>query len=95
MSDKNGNTGLNTAQYCDFSNNQSIRNILQISLQLPADHRKSITINYSHFHPLHFDTPRIRGHIQRRLHSVRDGLPVRQDLRQILRPQDVTQRRHR
>lgn len=49
---------------------------------------------YSHFYSFHFDTPRICGHIQRGLHSMRNRLPVRQYLRQILCAQDIAQRCH-
>lgn len=47
-----------------------------------------------HLNPLHLHAPRIRRHVQRGLHRVRDGLPVRQDLRQVLGAEDVAEGGH-
>ena len=40
-------------------------------------------------HPLHVDAPGVRGHLQVVVHAVRNGLPVRQDLREVPGPEDV------
>lgn len=47
---------------------------------------------YSHLHALNLDTPRFRGFVQGRLHGVRDGLALGQDLGQTSRPEDRSQR---
>ena len=45
-----------------------------------------------HLHSLHFYSPRIGGLIKTRLHGVRDGLPLGEDLGQVLGAQHVPQR---
>ena len=50
---------------------------------------------YSHLHPLDLDSPRVCGLVQARLHDVRDGLPLREDLGQVLGAQNVPQCRRR
>ena len=46
---------------------------------------------YSHFYPFHLDAPRIRGLIQGLFHDMRDGFPLGEDLRQVLRAQNIPQ----
>ena len=46
---------------------------------------------YLHLHPLHLDPPVVRGLVQHGLHGAGDALPVREDLVQVLRAQDVPQ----
>ncbi len=45
----------------------------------------------SHLHPLDLDAPGVRGLVKRLLHDVRDGLTLREDLRQVLGAKDVAQ----
>lgn len=47
---------------------------------------------YSHFYPLHLDAPRVRRLVQAVLHVVRDTLPFTQDLGQVFRTENVTER---
>ena len=47
----------------------------------------------SHFNPLDLDAPRVGGLVEGLLHDVADGLPLREDLGQVLRAQHVPQRR--
>ena len=47
---------------------------------------------YSHLDPLDLDSPGVGGVVERGLHDVRDGLALREDLGQVLRPQHVPQR---
>ena len=44
-----------------------------------------------HFDPLDFDSPGIRGLVEGRLHHGGDRLPLRQDVAQVLRTQDVSE----
>ena len=50
---------------------------------------------YSHLYPLDLDPPGVCGLVERLLHDVADGLALREDLGQVLRPQHVPQRRRR
>ena len=43
-----------------------------------------------HLHPLHFYSPRIGGFVETRLHDVRDGFPLGEDLGQVLGAQHVS-----
>ena len=56
------------------------------SLQL---HRESDVL---HLDPLHPDAPGVRGLVQQRLHHVGDGVPLTQDLRQVLCAEDIAKR---
>ena len=47
-----------------------------------------------HLHPFNFNAPRVSRHVQRRLHGVRDGLPVGQDLCEVSGSQDVPEGGH-
>ena len=40
-------------------------------------------------HPLHMDSPGVRGQLQAVVHRLRDVLPVREDLRQVPGAEDV------
>ena len=47
----------------------------------------------SHFHSLHLHPPWIGGVVEAGLHDVRDGLALREDLRQVLGAEDVAEGR--
>ena len=48
---------------------------------------------YSHLDPLDLDAPGVGGLVEGLLHDVADGLPLGEDLGQVLRAQHVPQRR--
>ncbi len=47
--------------------------------------------SHSHLHPLDLDAPGVGGLVEAALHDVRDGLALREDLRQVLGAEDVAQ----